>query len=336
MARRNTSYIVHSTRNLPRGHDWTEAENEYIRTHGSQMSEPELLTAFNAHFGLKITEYQMRSRRRFLCVRNGRDCRFKGAGSSYPRGVGYQHYFTAAEIDFLRDNAALSNKELATRFNAHFGLNLPLSKIIKKKYRAGIKNPNPHIGGREFCTGFKRCEVSNRAVPIGTERIIGGGYIDVKVRDLQGFNNWELKHRIIWEAANGPVPDGHMVIFADGNNRNFELNNLRLISRSENAIINSQIGRTADAEHTDAAIMLIKVKRRIANLEKNKEDANLGSNVSWLTTVPAADDNFKNHLKQATADEIRAALEVLRNKPKSKAKIKALESRLKMLNKKVV
>lgn len=35
-------------------------------------------------------------------------------------------------------------------------------------------------------------------------------------------------------------------------------------------------------------------------------------NVRWLTTVPATDLNFKNHLKKATTEEIKEALSVLK------------------------
>lgn len=35
-------------------------------------------------------------------------------------------------------------------------------------------------------------------------------------------------------------------------------------------------------------------------------------NIKWLTTVPATDGNFKNHLKAATTEEIKKALSVLK------------------------
>lgn len=36
------------------------------------------------------------------------------------------------------------------------------------------------------------------------------------------------------------------------------------------------------------------------------------SNISWLTSVPATDLNFKNHLKMATTEEIKEALSMLK------------------------
>lgn len=40
----------------------------------------------------------------------------------------------------------------------------------------------------------------------------------------------------------------------------------------------------------------------------------MGSNISWLTTVPATDMNFKNHLQYATVEEIKEALSIMAGK----------------------
>ena len=40
----------------------------------------------------------------------------------------------------------------------------------------------------------------------------------------------------------------------------------------------------------------------------------MGSNISWLMTVPATDMNFKNHLQYATAEEIKEALSIMTGK----------------------
>lgn len=39
-----------------------------------------------------------------------------------------------------------------------------------------------------------------------------------------------------------------------------------------------------------------------------------GDNVSWLTTVPASDMNFKLHLQYATVEEINEALTIIETK----------------------
>lgn len=37
-------------------------------------------------------------------------------------------------------------------------------------------------------------------------------------------------------------------------------------------------------------------------------------NIKWLTSVPATDINFKIHLKEATTEEIKEALSILKAK----------------------
>lgn len=51
-------------------------------------------------------------------------------------------------------------------------------------------------------------------------------------------------------------------------------------------------------------------------------------NVSWLTTVPASDCNFKSHLKSATVEEIKEAIFVLSKNEASISKLNALEREL--------
>ncbi len=48
--------------------------------------------------------------------------------------------------------------------------------------------------------------------------------------------------------------------------------------------------------------------------------------LSWLTTVPASDINFRNNLKQANKETLQAAL---KDKTLSKAAIRFIESEMK-------
>ena len=56
--------------------------------------------------------------------------------------------------------------------------------------------------------------------PIGTYRLAGCGYLQVKVADT-GYppRDWTMVHRVVWEQAHGPIPPGHIVAFKDGRKR---------------------------------------------------------------------------------------------------------------------
>lgn len=85
-------------------------------------------------------------------------------------------------------------------------------------------------------TSFKKGNIPHNHKEVGYERISKEGYIEVKIAEPNVF---VLKHRYIWEQVNGTIPLWHIIIFNDGNKLNLQLENLRCISRKENAIRNS-------------------------------------------------------------------------------------------------
>lgn len=91
-------------------------------------------------------------------------------------------------------------------------------------------------------THYKKKNVPYNWKPIGWERVTRDGYVEVKVRDDFGqkrINNFELKHRLLWESVNGPIPDKCMVKFKDGNPRNIVIENLFISSMKDNLLNNS-------------------------------------------------------------------------------------------------
>ena len=46
--------------------------------------------------------------------------------------------------------------------------------------------------------------------------------------------DWIPLHRVEWERLNGPLPDGYIVLFADGDKRNFAAHNLVAVSKADN------------------------------------------------------------------------------------------------------
>lgn len=82
------------------------------------------------------------------------------------------------------------------------------------------------------------------------------GYVQVKIANP---NKWKLKHELIWEASNGKRPKHHVIIFADQNRLNFDLDNLVLISRRELLVCNRRGLLMNDAQLTITGILIGKV-----------------------------------------------------------------------------
>lgn len=94
------------------------------------------------------------------------------------------------------------------------------------------------IGGK--ATRFKKGNKPHTWRPVGSERIDREGYLVRKISDTGVKNDdWVELHTYVWTQNNGPVPEGHVVIFKDGNKRDFSLANLECISRGELMLRNS-------------------------------------------------------------------------------------------------
>lgn len=89
-------------------------------------------------------------------------------------------------------------------------------------------------GGRSKETRFTKGQRSHTWLPIGTERVSAEGYLERKLTDTGCTRrDYVPVHRIVWRDAGRDIPPGHALVFKDGNKRNFDLDNLELVTRQE-------------------------------------------------------------------------------------------------------
>jgi hypothetical protein len=142
----------------------------------------------------------------------------------------------------------------------------------RTRFQKGQAPPNkglrrPGWGpGRMKETQFRKGERHGRAnhvyKPIGTERISKDGYLERKVNDdLPLQARWRAVHLIEWEKANGPLPKGFAVCFANGDKRDIRLENFTLISRADLCRRNSI--HNLPPEIKGAITVLGQLKRRV-------------------------------------------------------------------------
>lgn len=110
------------------------------------------------------------------------------------------------------------------------------------RFRPGNKpwNKGTHFkaGGRSEEARFQPGNRSGRALeiyqPIGAERLSKEGYLQRKVNDaLPRQSRWRAVHLLLWESVHGPLPEGCVVIFRDGDKRHITQDNLECVTRAE-------------------------------------------------------------------------------------------------------
>lgn len=187
---------------------------------------------------------------------------------------------TPDQHDFLMDNyLGIGNAELTNLINARFATNLTASQI--KSYKRNrrldsglngrfIKGMVPvnkgtkgmfNVGGNK--TSFKKGQAARNWCPMGTELLKADGYVYIKVSDIRGVHsktNWKQKHRIIYEKYYGiTLNPKDKVVFLDGDHFNFEIDNLEILTESENLIRNLRGLNFKDKELSRTGVTLAKV-----------------------------------------------------------------------------
>lgn len=248
-------------------HRYTQEQMDYIRWISPGRYNVEIADLFNAKFGTNVTEGQMKSFKSNHRIKSNVLKR---------RKTDQDGLFTKEQVDFIKDNVkGLSNQKLADLVNDTFCLGITVTQMKMWKHNHGLSSklrgsegmapPNKgtkgvyNVGGNK--TSFKKGARPLNYMPVGSERVNTDGYVDIKIADP---NQWRGKHLILWEKYNGrPVPKGHVVIFGDRNRKNFDPDNLILVSRSQLAIMNKKNLIQVNAELTRSGIILADIYHKI-------------------------------------------------------------------------
>ena len=197
------------------------------------------------------------------------------------------HKWTQEEIEYIKLISWKSyHAETAKKFNEHFKSDVTAAQVKsligRLKIQTGLtgyfpKGHVPHNKGKKMPpetleklrpTLFKKGQRPKTYRPIGSERINRDGYVEIKVGDP---SEWELKHRYIYEQKHGKIPKEDIVIFLDNNKSNFDINNLKHITRKENLYINKKGLRFDDRDVTDTTTNIAKLTIKAKEMEKKQK-----------------------------------------------------------------
>ena len=118
---------------------------------------------------------------------------------------------------------------------------------------------------------FKKGNIPKNRKPLGEVFHRSDGYLWIKLQDGHKNGNWKQFHRYIWELENGPVPDGHKVIFLDGDPTHCEIENLMLVEQGVLSTVNKLYGFTKDPEINKAVIKMAELKIATTKAQRRKE-----------------------------------------------------------------
>lgn len=204
----------------------------------------------------------------------------KGYSAKYPEGM----------EEFIRDIAEGKEAgEIAKAVSEHFGIKFSVSqcRAYKKNHNivSGLdcrfkKGDEPANKGKKMspeqyekckATMFHKGHVPANYMEVGEYTHTTDGYLVQKVREKgTQRERFEFVHQKVWKEYNGPIPEGKMVSFLDGDKDNCNIENLVLIDRKENMELNRGNLRFSNVELTKVGVTIAKVKVAVHERRKKK------------------------------------------------------------------
>ena len=141
--------------------------------------------------------------------------------------------------------------------------------VILIKEKLGIDIDNKKLA--QYCIGKKikykyekpNKAHSNKPTPIGTiVKKTDGGYLKIKT----GNHKWEYLQRYLYQKENKvKLKEDEYVIFLNQNRRDFRMNNLKVINRSESGLLSNYGSNwySTEPEITKLCILNVKLNKKI-------------------------------------------------------------------------
>ena len=254
--------------------EFHEFMREYIPGHTSVEISEEIKQRFGIIIGLiAVNSYKKNHK-----IKSGTPRRLKGLPSKqYPQHI----------MDYiLKHHKGVGPKEMAEKLNTAFGTSYTHQQL-KSYYgnhdiSSGItgyfeKGNIPHNKGKKVenvhpnsaATQFKSGHIPHNKLPIGSIIMKADGYMWQKLGE--GARDWKQKHILVWEEAHGPVPDGHLVTFKDGDHTNYDLDNLALVTRAESIELTRRGLRSKDKDLAETGILIARLNCKVREKQKKEK-----------------------------------------------------------------
>lgn len=198
------------------------------------------------------------------------------------------HYWSEEEIEFIKKiYPYYSNKDIVEMVFKKFGFKASINTVQKIKAEYNLPRKKIPNGG-QFKDGstpwnkgqkmgpefreklkdawFQAGHKPHSLKPIGSTKIWTDGCKYIKIANP---NKWVPYHRMLWEKAHGEkIKDGELVIFADGDKSNFDIDNLVKINKGNFLFLVKNKLRFEDKDLTKAGVAVSKLNEEINKRKK--------------------------------------------------------------------
>jgi len=227
---------------------------------------------FDVKYGLVFTEQMIKNAKQRYKIQSGTFC---------GRMPGLETDLFPKEIhDYIQENyKGTGPKEMAVVLNTKFKTEYTHQQLKtyynRRHLDSGLdghfpKGHIPHSKGKKMTpeqyerlkpTMYKKGHIPKNRMKIGECTHTTDGYLIRKISET-GIQRerFEFVHRATWEKHNGPIPEGKVVSFLDGNKDNCNIENLVLLDNDENLELNRSRLRFENSELTKVGVTIAKLK----------------------------------------------------------------------------
>lgn len=203
--------------------------------------------------------------------------------------------YTRAELAFIKRRTRMDRRALLDQFAKKFSRSdvslANLNALCKRNgwftgrtgcFEKGIVPHNkgkPHPSARSGNAAkhhFKKGNLPHNTNFLHHERVSKDGYVEISVDEPNPHTGFErryvLKHRWLWEAEHGPVPEG-MCLKCLGEQTNTDPSNWELVPRALLPRLNGRFGRgydAAPAELKPTIMAVVKIEHQIRQKTKRR------------------------------------------------------------------
>lgn len=236
----------------------SDEQDAYLRKIAPGRSTKECVDALNERFNAHFTRGQIQNYKNNHRILSGKNCwEFVDhkKHQKFPeeirifiqenyKGTGHKKMSEMIKKKFDYDMTAKQVKGFYANNHLDSGLTGRFEKgsVPKNKGKKQTEFMSLEMIERTKATRFKNGQMPHNTDPIGTVKALKDGYlwlkIDDKLKPKRKKDNWKPLHHFMYQFYHGPIPDGYDVMFLDGNKRNFDKDNLEIVTKAERLYLN--------------------------------------------------------------------------------------------------